>query len=167
MRMADVKFVERAYDLFSGTVYRVCMMYLKNPTDAEDIVSDTFLKLLSYRKPFNGDDHLKAWLIVTARNNCKNALTHWWKRTRVELDAIPEPEAPAEDLTAQAVEALPEKYREALYLYYYEGYTGAEASKMLDITESAFWSRVKRGREILHMELEEECNEGKRVQSGI
>jgi len=165
--MADAKFVERAYDLFAGTVYRVCMMYLKNPADAEDAVSDTFLKLLSCGRTFNGDEHLKAWLIVTTRNRCKNILSHWWRRSRVELDSIPEPRAPAEDLTAQAVECLPEKYREALYLYYYEGYTGTEAAKMIGITESAFWSRVKRGRKILHIEMEETCDEGKRVQSGI
>lgn len=165
--MADAKFVERAYDLFAGTVYRVCMMYLKNPTDAEDAVADTFLKLLFHAKAFNGDDHLKAWLIVAAKNRCKNVLANWWSKTRVELDSIPEPAAPAEDLTAQAVEELPEIYREALYLYYYEGYSGAEASKMLGITESAFWSRMKRGRELLHMEMEEECDEAKRVQSGI
>lgn len=165
--MADAKFVERAYDLFSGTVYRVCMMYLKNPADAEDAVEDTFLSLLSYTKTFNGDDHLKAWLIVTAKNRCKNMLFNWWKKTRVEFDSIPEPAAPAEDLTEQAVEGLPEKYREALYLYYYEGYTGAEVSKMLGITESAFWSRLKRGRELLHMEKEEECDEAKRIQSGV
>lgn len=165
--MADAAFVERAYDLFAGTVYRVCVMYLKNPADAEDIVSDTFLKLFSYGKPFNGDDHLKAWLIVTARNRCKNALTHWWSKTRVEFDSIPELAAPAEDLMALAVEDLPEIYREALYLYYYEGYSGQEASKMLGITESAFWSRLKRGRETLKLEMEEECDEGKRVQSGI
>lgn len=165
--MADAKFVERAYDLFAGTIYRVCMMYLKRPADAEDAVSDTFLKLLSYRGEFNGDDHLKAWLIVTARNRCKNTLTHWWNRVRVELDSIPEPAAPAENLTALVVEGLPEKYREALYLYYYEGYSCTEASKMLGITESAFWSRMKRGRELLRMEMEEERDERKRIQSGV
>jgi RNA polymerase sigma-70 factor (ECF subfamily) len=165
--MADVKFVERAYDLFSGTVYRVCMMYLKNPADAEDAVADIFLKLLSHTKAFNGDDHLKAWLIVAAKNRCKNALSHWWSKTRVEFDSIPELAAPAEDLMALAVEDLPEIYWEALYLYYYEGYSGQEASKMLGITESAFWSRLKRGREILKLEMEEECDERKRVQSGI
>jgi RNA polymerase sigma-70 factor (ECF subfamily) len=85
----------------------------------------------------------------------------------VEFDSIPEPTAPAEDLMALAVEDLPEIYREALYLYYYEGYSGQEASKMLGITESAFWSRLKRGREILKLEMEEECDERKRVQSGI
>ena len=165
--MADSKFVERAYDLFSGTVYRVCMMYLKNPADAEDAVSDTFLKLFSCGKTFNGDDHLKAWLIVTARNCCKNVLTHWWRKTRTELDSIPEPAAPEQDFMALAVEGLPEKLREVLYMRYYEGYTGAEAAKMLGITESAFWSRVKHGREILKLEMEAECDERKRIQSGI
>ena len=165
--MADAKFVERAYDLFAGTVYRICMMYLKCPADAEDAVSDAFLKLLTYKKEFSGDDHLKAWLIVTARNHCKNVLAHWWRKTRIELDSIPEPAAPDEDFTALAVEGLPEKFREALYMHYYEGYTGAEAAKLLGITQSAFWSRLKRGREILQLETEAECDEGKRVQSGI
>lgn len=165
--MADAKFVERAYDLFAGTVYRVCVMYLKNQADAEDIVSDTFLQLFSYGKTFNGDDHLKAWLIVTARNRCKNTLGHWWNKARTDLDSIPEPAAPENDLTALAVEELPEIYREALYLYYYEGYSGQETAQMLGITESAFWSRLKRGREILRMEMEVECSERKRIQGGI
>jgi len=165
--MADAKFVARAYDLFAGTVYRVCMMYLKNSADAEDAVSDAFLKLLTYNKVFNGDDHLKAWLIVTARNHCKNVLANWWRKTRIELDSIPEPAAPEQDFAAPAVEGLPEKLREVLYLHYYEGYTGEEAAKMLGITQGVFWARIKRGREILQLETEAECDERKRIQSGI
>ena len=61
------------------SVYRVCYSFMKNPTDAEDITQETFLKLLSKEITFENERHEKAWLIVTASNLCKDALRKWWR----------------------------------------------------------------------------------------
>ena len=57
-------------------VYRVCYAFMKNPADTEDLVQETFLKLLTSGRRFDSQDHERAWLIVTASNACKDALKH-------------------------------------------------------------------------------------------
>lgn len=55
-------------------VYRICYSFLKNRTDAEDAVQETFLRLMQSQKPLENDAHLRGWLVVTASNVCKNML---------------------------------------------------------------------------------------------
>ena len=55
-------------------VYRLCFLYLKNKSDAEDAAAETFVRLLEHQPSFDSQEHEKAWLIVTARNVCKNEL---------------------------------------------------------------------------------------------
>ena len=54
------------YDRHVDTVYRVCFAYMKNAPEAEDMTQETFLRLMSWGKPFENQRHEKAWLIVTA-----------------------------------------------------------------------------------------------------
>lgn len=56
------------------TVYRVCYSFMKNKPEAEDLVQETFLRLISRGIIFDNERHEKAWLIVTASNLCKDAL---------------------------------------------------------------------------------------------
>ena len=65
-RMAEM---ETLYVRHVDTVYRICYSFLKNQSDAEDAVQETFLKLLQILQQgesFADDAHEKAWLIVTA-----------------------------------------------------------------------------------------------------
>lgn len=59
-------------------LYRICFTYLKNVSDTEDCVQDTFVQLIRKEPYFDNDDHEKAWLIRVASNICKNKLKHWW-----------------------------------------------------------------------------------------
>ena len=73
------------------TVYQISRMLLKNSPDAEDAVQTVFRKAMERDEPFDGPDHERAWLIVTARNECKNQLRHWWRTRRAdgtELDNL-------------------------------------------------------------------------------
>ena len=72
--------ITELYQRHVDTVYRVCYSYMKNRADTEDMVQDTFIKLISSGVCFQSAEHEKAWLIVTASNLCKNALRHWWRR---------------------------------------------------------------------------------------
>ena len=65
-----------------GMVYQICLMLLKNAPDAEDACQTVFRKVLERSEPFRDLEHEKAWLIVTARNECKNQLKHWWRTRR-------------------------------------------------------------------------------------
>lgn len=72
--------IAELYQRHVDTACRVCFSYMKNRADTEDMVQDTFIKLISSGACFNSVEHEKAWLIVTASNLCKNTLRHWWRR---------------------------------------------------------------------------------------
>lgn len=71
------KEIAEIYKRHSKTVYRICFAYMKNPTDTEDAVQDTFFQLIKSGPAFESEEHEKAWLIRTATNICKNVLRHW------------------------------------------------------------------------------------------
>ena len=145
---------ETAYDAYSGAVYRLAMVYLGQPADAEDVTQETFLRLL-YRAPgFADEDHKKRWLLRVAGNLCRDQLRGIWRKQVSELeDTLPT--APHEEQQAlAAVMALPEQYRLPIHLHYYEGYSVTEIAEILKLGQSAVKMRLKRGREMLKLELE-------------
>lgn len=72
--------IANIYNRQYKNVYRICFSFMKNAVDAEDMVQETFLKLLSSKKQFESEEHEKAWLIVTASNTCKDELRRWKRR---------------------------------------------------------------------------------------
>ncbi len=152
--------IEQAFETYSELIYRVCFIYLKHQADAEDAAADTFIRLMESKKTFESDEHLKAWLIVTARNLCKDRLSHWWRKKRACSETLEFAQAPSEDTETLAVlMELPVKYREALSLFYLMGYSGGETAKILGVGSSALYTRLSRGRELLRKALGEglEC----------
>lgn len=143
------------YQRHVKTVYRVCYLYMKNPQDTEDMVQSTFLKLFQYPGEFSDSEHEKAWLIVTAGNLCKDQLKSWWRKRRVSLEESIQCQevGPLPDETLEKVLALPPQYREALYLYYYEGYSTPELASILHKKEATVRSYLHRGRALLKMEI--------------
>ena len=139
-------------------VYRVCYTFMKNPADTEDLVQETFLKLLTSGRRFDSQDHERAWLIVTASNACKDALKRWWRRSEdlSSCRCVAEDAPFAIDGVLGAILALPPDYKEAVYLYYYEGYTTPEIAKILHRPQSTVRSRLARARKL----LEKTCKGG-------
>ncbi|MBR6323062.1 MAG: RNA polymerase sigma factor [Lachnospiraceae bacterium] len=153
--------ISEIYARHLKTVYRVCYAYMKNPADTEDAVQDTFVRLIRSAPVFASEEHEKAWLIRTASNVCKNALRHWWrKRENIEDYTNLAGESTLEiDEVFQAVMALPEKYKTVVYLYYYEGYTGAEIADLLQKPASTVRNYLHEARGILRERLGEDFNE--------
>ncbi|MGI6570158.1 MAG: RNA polymerase sigma factor [Caldicoprobacterales bacterium] len=146
------------YKRHVNTLYRVCFLYMKNKSDTEDMVQNTFIKLMRDRTIFESREHEKAWLIRTAVNLCKDHFRHWWTRTS-GLDKAPELTEEFDfkvDETLEKVLALPPKYRAALYLYYYEGYSTPEIAEMMGRPRSTVRSWLHTGRKRLKMEIEME-----------
>lgn len=141
------------YDRHADTVYRVCFMYMKNRPDTEDMVQNTFIRLMKDKTVFQGIEHEKAWLIRTAINLCKDHLKHWWSKTE-GLSYVEEAAAEQYESDPDMVMALPPKYRTAIYLYYYEGYSTAEIAKMLKKNVSTVRGYLHTGRKLLKMEME-------------
>ena len=138
------------YEASFRLVWNVCLTMLRNPADTEDAVQETFLRLLREPTPPESVGHLQAWLIVTARNICRDELRRFRRRELCLDEARDFPtEAPEIDETLSAVRMLPEKYRLPLYLYYYEELPTARIAQILGRKESTVRSDLRRGREKL------------------
>ena len=139
-----------AYRRHSATIYRVCFVYLKNRADTEDMVQNTFLKLMEHPREFESEAHEKAWLITVAGNLCKDFFRKASRRD-VSIDEAYHigVEECVPDETLQVILSLPEHYRVSLYLFYYEGYSTAEIASMMKKKEGTVRSYLHRGRELL------------------
>ncbi len=143
------------YERNVDTVYRVCYMYLKNATDAEDAVHNTFLKLFESEKAFESEEHEKAWLIRVCSNVCKNMLSHWSRKAE-DISALEIKSEDKADETLISLCSLPEKLKLPVYLYYYDGYTSAEIGKMLGIPDSTVRNRLQKARQLLKEILDDD-----------
>lgn len=110
--MDEMKFKE-IYERNVDTVYRICYSYLKNKLDAEDIVQETFIRLLRKEIKFENYNHEKAWLIVTASNLCKNSLKSWKSKVDniEDYNLANQNEENNIDETLHIVLNLPNKYK--------------------------------------------------------
>ena len=135
---------------YSHTVAGVCVMRLQNYADAEDCYQNVFMKLFAQSPQFSNEDHLKAWLIRVAINECKLLLRD--NRRMIPLDSLKGRAIQFSEDSGDMSWALlktPQKYRVVLYLYYCEQYKVREIADILKISESAVKARLTRGREKL------------------
>ncbi len=148
--------VNRAVEEYADMVQRVCFYHLKNRTDTEDVFQNVFLKYMLSEETFGDSEHEKAWLLRVAINACKDYLKSFFRKNIVSLEALNEMEAEGEEDYREILEAvlsLPGKYKDIIYLHYYEGYTAAEIGKILGKKENTVYSLLSRGRRILREKL--------------
>ncbi len=147
-------FVQR----YSGMILRLCFTYSLGRADAQDICQNVFLKLLQSDRSFDSEGETRAFIIRMTVNECKNVLKSGWRRRSVPLDELIEREVPflpSEDTgVLAAIQRLPVRYREAVYLYYYEGYNAEEIAAMVGTKSAAVRQRLARAREKPRKELE-------------
>ena len=149
------KEIGEVYERHQLMLYRICFTYMKNRADTEDMVQDTFIQLMNKGPKFQNEEHEKAWLIRVATNLCKNKLKHWWsknisfekKHSKFHINEL------EIDGTLQVILDLPDKYKTAIYLYYYEEYTSMEISKILGIPASTIRNHLYEARNILKDQL--------------
>lgn len=131
-------------------VWNLCLTLLQNPADTEDAVQETFLRLLRQKDTADSLENVRAWLVVTARNVCRDELRRSRRRELPLEEADAAATVPPEiDETLAAVRSLPEKYRLPIYLFYYEELTTGQISSLLHRRESTVRSDLRRGREKL------------------
>ena len=153
--MLDKEKLEQLYRLHFRMVWNICLSFLKNPSDTEDATQETFLRLVREDVVFRSEVHERAWLIHTAKNICRDELRRH-RRGELPLETVRKTasDSPYIDETLAAVRSLPEKNRIAIYLYYYEGLSVEQISKLLRRKESTVRSDLRRGRERLKGLLE-------------
>lgn len=139
----------RAIDRYADLVRRICFVRMKNHADVEDIFQDVFLKYLLHDQGFQSEAHEKAWFIRVTINACKDSLKSFFRKKVSSLEDIPPVMAPlGEEKTEvwDAILRLPQKYRDVIYLFYYEGYTAVEIAKILEKNENTIYTWLRRAK---------------------
>lgn len=142
----------RAIERYSDTVRRLCAVHLKNDADTEDIFQTVFLKYVLSSVSFENEEHEKAWFIRVTINACRDLLKSFFRRRTVSLDELAEcPAPPPSDYgdVWEAVFSLPQKYRDVVYLHYFEGYTAPQISRILEKNVNTVYTLLTRSKQML------------------
>ncbi len=148
--------VSRAMERYGDTIRRLCVMYLKNYADTEDIFQTVFLKYVLSSAVFENEEHEKAWFIRVTINACKDLLKSFFRSRTVSLDEVleqPAPMPPDYREVLEAVLSLPKKYREVIYLHYYEGFTAPQIGRILGKNVNTVYTLLTRARAMLKERL--------------
>ncbi len=149
--------VNRTITKYADTVQRICLCHLKNHADAEDMFQNIFIKYMMYDGEFQSEEHKKAWLLCVSVNACRDYLrTHFWKKAEPLDNILYSVSAQINEDQKEvlaAVLSLPEKYKDAIYLHYYEGYKASEIAEIIGKKENTVYSLLARGRNILRNQL--------------
>jgi RNA polymerase sigma-70 factor (ECF subfamily) len=162
---------------FMSALYSAALRMTRNPSDAEDLVQETYLRAYRGFGGFQAGTNLKAWLYKILTNTFIN--TYRAKKRRPEqeqlddvedfylyrrlggleaVDADRGPEAEVldaipEDSVKQALEDLPEQFRIAVLLADVEGFSYKEIAEITDVPIGTVMSRLHRGRKALQKRL--------------
>ncbi|MEG2699783.1 MAG: sigma-70 family RNA polymerase sigma factor [Hungatella sp.] len=147
--------INRVIEQYADMVQRICFLHLNNRSDTEDMFQTIFLKYALSSVTFKDSDHEKAWLIRVSINACKDRMRSLLRHPTVPLDLLAEQAAiPVESRELLSlVLALPKKYKDVIYLFYYEGYTAVEIAKILNKNENTIYSLLSRARKQLKEQL--------------
>ncbi|MBO4494840.1 MAG: sigma-70 family RNA polymerase sigma factor [Clostridiales bacterium] len=166
--------VEELFRLYGNDVLRMCNVYLRKQSLAEDAFQDVFVKVMTRLDSWRGESDIKYWLLSIARNVCLDYLkSSYMQRTSFLGDLLdrvkprseekkrikPLPGNQVEERLIEslddsnplldAVQALPPKYKDVILLRFYFDMDNAQIGKQLGITESSVRSRLMRAREKL------------------
>lgn len=151
------------------TYYARCLRFarsmLRNPSDAEDIVQETFARAYGALPRYQERQRFEAWLFRILGNCCRNANASAYARVSRRLDDVRAAEAvavaPAQagsaydwgDAVRRALAEVPEYNREVFLLHYVDGFSYEEIEGMLGIRKSALKMRAKRAADQLRASL--------------
>ena len=160
------EYIQQTVEKYSPSIIRIAFTYVKNMTDAEDILQDTFLTFLRLNPVFESEEHEKAWFLRVAVNKAKDYVKSKWFINRLplteDLSYMPEEERGL----LEEVMKLDKKYRIPIYLFYYEGYSINEIANITQTKSSTIKTWLSRGKNILKKKLGGLDNESKIIQTG-
>ena len=156
---SDEERLTRLMQTYGSAVMRVCYLYLKDHSLAQDAAQTTFVKAWQHFSTLKDSLHEKAWLMRIAVNTCKTMLRSAEYRHYAhspDMDELPEPsteDVHGDETVLSAVLALPEKYREVVTLHYYQGLSSQETARILHVPQATVLTRLHRARKLLESEL--------------
>jgi len=154
---------------YVDSLYGTALRLTRRPADAEDLVQETYLKAFRASAQFERGTNLKAWLFTILHNTFRNMKRHDGRNpvdvnsetVEQAVDVRGEDQTPEQLLTRatldvdlqQALDALPDAFRQAVWLRDVEEFSYAEIASMLDVPIGTVMSRISRGRRMLYARL--------------
>jgi RNA polymerase sigma-70 factor, ECF subfamily len=161
--------IDQLMQVYSDDILHLVFTYVKNRATAEDLTQEIFIKCYEKLDQFNHQASIKTWLYRIASNHCKDYLRSWHyrkislnekigyytpsKAKQVEEEIITKNQ---EEYLSYAVMALPLKYREIVFLHYYEELSLTEISKVTTVNINTIKTRLKRAKELLKLKIKKE-----------
>ncbi|WP_300682715.1 RNA polymerase sigma factor [Acutalibacter sp. 1XD8-36] len=145
----------RAMDRYADMVRRLCLIHVKNQADSEDVFQTVFVKYVLSSAVFENDEHEKAWFIRVTINACRDLLRSFFRSRTVPLEELidlPAEESDTKEVLGAVLE-LPEKYRDVVYLHYFEGYTALEIGQLTKKNVNTVYSLLTRSKKLLREKL--------------
>ena len=110
--------VERIVHIYGNMLFRICFVMLGNEADAEDAVQETILRYMQKSPVSESSEHVKAWLITTAKNKCRDMLRFRLRHPQIDMEYLQGASFDQSDSgILEALMSLPEKFRLVLTLY--------------------------------------------------
>ena len=152
--------IVRIVETYSDMLMRIALNRVNSIAEAEDVVQTTFERLMKRQPRFETREHEKAWLIKTAIRICIDEARKNARHANVPLnEEIAAAYSKESFELLDTIRQLPEKDRDAVYLYYYEEYTIKEIAKLLGEREGTIRSRLSRARKKLRAIMEGDAYE--------
>lgn len=147
MRKKKEQEFENLYAEYKDTVFCISLIYLRDYQLAEDATQETFIKVLSKLKSLKDRSKAKAWVSKIAINICRDKLRRASKR-EIPSERLPEDIAHSSHTdirltVGEAIGNLSPELREVVILYYYQGFTQSEISKLLGIPTTTVAYRLR------------------------
>lgn len=152
----DRRMQKELYDRFSPKMYAVCLRYMGNADDAQDILQEGFIKIYKNLERFRGDGSFEGWV----RRIFVNTAIEQIRKKKMDL-SLTEKEETIEYKSVSAVDNINEKdllkivsglspgYRSVFNMYVVEGFSHKEIGELLGISEGTSKSQLARARMIL------------------
>lgn len=140
---------------YEKDLLRLCRVYLKEESLAEDAMQETFIKAYKNLHTFRGESSDKTWLFRIAINVCRDMQRTSWFRNisrMVSLDSVQIQQPQKSEISHALMDEimrLPKKYREVILLYYYEDMKQNEIAEILGVSVTTVCRRIEKARELL------------------
>ncbi|MBE6783361.1 MAG: sigma-70 family RNA polymerase sigma factor [Ruminococcaceae bacterium] len=142
------EYITEVVKAYSNSLLKTAFAILKSVDDAEDVVQEVFIKLISKKPIFKSSEHEKAWLLRVTINTSRNLLKSSSRKNLPLEENIPFSYAENMELLS-VVMSLPERYRTVIHLHYYEGYSIKEIASIVRKPSATVGTQLARGRKIL------------------
>lgn len=148
--------LDELLEVYGDMVYRVALQNMGNIADAHDVAQDVFLRILKKKPQFTSTTHEKAWILRVTVNICKDYWKYQRLRKTVELqENLAKVKENTDFGLLYEVMQLPVKYRNVIYLFYYEELSVAMIADILQRKEATILTWLHRARKQLKNKLEE------------